>query len=94
MERPKLAAIFITSTTKIIGTNLSTFIRNQTSYNLSDDFNAVINISHPSVKNILKVEDKSIVNERVRMLYQIVLLAQGKLQGKNLTDFINSLVRA
>lgn len=67
---------------------------NQTSYNLSDDFNAVINISHPSVKNILKVEDKSIVNERVRMLYQIGLLAQGKLQGKNLTDFINSLVRA
>jgi HSP90 family molecular chaperone len=54
----------------------------------------VINISHPSVKNILKVEDKSIVNERVRMLYQIGLLAQGKLQGKNLTDFINSLVRA
>ena len=67
---------------------------NQTSYNLPDDFNAVINISHPSVKNILKVEDKSIVNERVRMLYQIGLLAQGKLQGKNLTDFINSLVRA
>ena len=67
---------------------------NQTSYNLPDDFNAVINISHPSVKNLLNCEDKVATRERVKMLYQIGLLAQGKLQGKNLTDFINLLVKA
>ena len=67
---------------------------NQTSYNLPDEYSAVINTAHPSVKNILKVEDKDGVRERAKMLYQIGLLAQGRLRGKDLTDFINSLVRA
>ncbi|MDR2402208.1 MAG: molecular chaperone HtpG [Cytophagales bacterium] len=67
---------------------------NHTSYNLPAEYNAVINTAHPSVKNILKDENKEEVGKKVNMLYQIGLLAQGKLQGKNLTDFINFLVKA
>lgn len=66
---------------------------NHTSYNIPDEFNVIINTSHPSVKNILKIQDAEIIKSRIKMLYQIGLLAQGKLQGKNLTDFINSLVK-
>lgn len=66
---------------------------NHTSYNIPDEFNVIINTSHPSVKNILKIQDVEIIKSRIKMLYQIGLLAQGKLQGKNLTDFINSLVK-
>ncbi len=67
---------------------------NQTSYNLPDEYNALINTEHPSVRSLLQVTEKTALRERVKMLYQIGLLAQGKLQGKDLTDFINTLIKA
>ena len=66
---------------------------NHTSYNLPDEYNVVINAEHPSIKNLLKVEDKNVLKSNVKMLYQIGLLAQGKLEGKELTDFINNLIK-
>ena len=65
---------------------------NQTSYHIPDEFNAIINSAYPGIKDILSIEDQEEQRKKLKMLYQIGLLAQGKLEVSNLTDFIHSLI--
>ena len=51
--------------------------------------NLVVNANHPIMASLLKADD-SAAGKRVRHLYNLALLAQGKLEGKALADFIST----
>ena len=51
--------------------------------------NLVVNANHPIMASLLKA-DEAVAGKRVRHLYNLALLAQGKLEGKALADFIGT----
>ena len=56
---------------------------------MPETINVVVNTQHPLVQNIIDQEDGS---ELAKQLYDLALLSQNLLEGKDLTDFIHRSV--
>ena len=55
-------------------------------------FNLVINTNHPVTSKILSTESKEDKQKMIRQLYDMALLSQNMLKGKELTDFLKRSV--
>lgn len=56
--------------------------------NFPDSYNVVVNGNHALVRKIAESSDEAIRQKMARQAYDLALLAQGMLKGKELTEFI------
>ena len=57
-----------------------------------DEYSAIINTTSPKIKDLLKINDKVSQHANAKMLYNLSLIAQDKLKGKELTNFVHSML--
>ena len=65
----------------------------QTEIPFEDDYNAIINSNHESIKKVLSIENEEDKKHMVKLLYQLGVLSQGSLKGKDLSDMIKDIVK-
>jgi molecular chaperone HtpG len=60
--------------------------------NMPDFYNAVINSNHPLIRKILAEQDEAAQKKLAKQAFNLALLSQGMLSGKDLTNFIRMSV--
>ncbi len=60
--------------------------------NLGDEYQVVVNSNHPMIRKIADVADASVSEKLAKQAYDLALLSQGMLKGKDLTNFIRRSV--
>ncbi len=60
--------------------------------NLGDEYQVVVNSNHPMIRKIADVTDASVSEKLAKQAYDLALLSQGMLKGKDLTNFIRRSV--
>ena len=60
---------------------------------LPDQMNLVVNVNNPIINKILDEDKKNRQDQIVKQLYDLALLSQNLLKGKNLSEFINRSIK-
>lgn len=60
--------------------------------NLGDEYQVVVNSNHPMIRKIADAKDASVGEKLAKQAYDLALLSQGMLKGKDLTSFIRRSV--
>jgi molecular chaperone HtpG len=60
---------------------------------LPDQMNLVVNVNNPIASKILGEDKKDKQDQIVKQLYDLALLSQNLLKGKNLSEFINRSIK-
>jgi molecular chaperone HtpG len=60
---------------------------------LPDQMNLVVNVNSPIISKILEEDKKDKQDQIVKQLYDLALLSQNLLKGKNLSEFINRSIK-
>jgi len=56
--------------------------------NMPETYNLVVNANHPLVSEVLEDKKEDSQQAKVKQMYDLALLAQSMLKGKDLSDFI------
>lgn len=60
--------------------------------NMGEEYQIVVNSNHPMVQKIADSSEESVSEKLAKQAYDLALLSQGMLKGKDLTDFIRRSV--
>jgi len=55
---------------------------------LPESYNLVVNSNHPLVMDVLETKEEESQQQKVKQMYDLALLSQSLLKGKELADFI------